>query len=63
MTQGIHHVTAIAGAVRRNLGLDEAHTVETIAEYGNSSAATIPFSMALAAEAAPFRKVAVADEA
>jgi 3-oxoacyl-[acyl-carrier-protein] synthase-3 len=45
----------ITGAVRRNLGLAEERTIETIAEYGNSSAATIPFSMALAAEAAPFR--------
>jgi 3-oxoacyl-[acyl-carrier-protein] synthase-3 len=45
----------ITGAVRRNLGLDEARTVESIAEFGNSSAATIPFSMALAAETVPFR--------
>ena len=44
----------IFGAVRRNLGLSEDCTVSTIAEYGNSSAATIPFSMSVAASTAPF---------
>lgn len=44
----------IVDAVRRNLGLPEARVVSTIAEYGNSSAATIPFSMAASAEVTPF---------
>lgn len=44
----------IVDAVRRNLGLPEARVVSTIEEYGNSSAATIPFSMAASAEATPF---------
>lgn len=44
----------IVDAVRRNLGLPQARVVSTIADYGNSSAATIPFSMAEAAESAPF---------
>jgi 3-oxoacyl-[acyl-carrier-protein] synthase-3 len=46
----------IIGAVRRNLGLAEEATISTIADYGNSSAATIPLSMSLAAGAAPFRR-------
>lgn len=44
----------IVDAVRRNLGLPESRVVSTIAEYGNSSAATIPFSMAVSAEERPF---------
>ncbi len=46
--------TRIFDLVRRNLGLGEERVVSTIAEYGNSSAATIPFSLAASAEAAPF---------
>ena len=46
----------IIAAVRRNLGLTEEATISTIADYGNSSAATIPFSMSLAAGSAPFRR-------
>lgn len=42
-------------AVRRNLVLPEGSVVSTIAEFGNSSAATIPFSLAASAEAAPFK--------
>lgn len=47
--------TRIFEAVRRNLGLAQESVVSTIAEFGNSSAATIPFSLAASAEAAPFR--------
>jgi 3-oxoacyl-[acyl-carrier-protein] synthase-3 len=46
----------IIAAVRRNLGLAEERTITTIADYGNSSAAAIPFSMSLAAGSAPFRR-------
>ncbi|QXX74310.1 beta-ketoacyl-ACP synthase III [Methylovirgula sp. HY1] len=42
-------------AVRRNLGLPEDCVISTIAEFGNSSAATIPFSLASSAETAPFK--------
>jgi 3-oxoacyl-[acyl-carrier-protein] synthase-3 len=45
----------IIGAVSHNLGLDETQTLMTLADYGNSSAATIPFSMSIASEKAPFR--------
>jgi len=45
----------ISEAVRRNLGATPECLVSTIAEFGNSSAATIPFSMAASAEAAPLR--------
>ncbi len=45
----------IMEAVRRNLGLAETTLVSTIAEFGNSSAATIPFSLAASSEAAPFQ--------
>jgi len=47
--------TRIFETVRRNLGLPSAAIVSTIAEFGNSSAATIPFSLAASAEAAPLR--------
>lgn len=47
--------TRIFEAVRRALGLEEACVVSTIAEFGNSSAATIPFSLAASAEATPLR--------
>lgn len=46
----------IIAAVRRNLGLSEEATISTIADYGNSSAATIPLSLSLAADSAPFRR-------
>ena len=45
----------IINAVRRNLGFAEAATITTIADYGNSSAATISLSMSVAAVSAPFR--------
>ncbi|MBP1861797.1 beta-ketoacyl-ACP synthase III [Rhizobium herbae] len=44
----------IFDAVCGNLGIDPERTVRTIADYGNSSAATIPLSLSLAHEAAPF---------
>ena len=47
--------TRIFETVRRNLGLPSAAIVSTIAEFGNSSAATIPFSLAASAEATPLR--------
>ncbi len=40
----------IMAAVATKLGLPEAKMVSTVAHYGNSSAATIPFSLALAVE-------------
>ncbi|WP_454915717.1 beta-ketoacyl-ACP synthase III [Xanthobacter sediminis] len=40
-------------AVRKALGLQPETVVSTIAEFGNSSAATIPFSLAASAEARP----------
>lgn len=46
----------IVNLVRRKLGFAEAATITTLAEYANSSAATIPFSMSLAAGSAPFRR-------
>jgi 3-oxoacyl-[acyl-carrier-protein] synthase-3 len=36
------------------LGIEPARTVRTIADYGNSSAATIPLSLSLARQARPF---------
>jgi 3-oxoacyl-[acyl-carrier-protein] synthase-3 len=45
----------IFDAVGRNLGIAEHAIVKTIAEYGNSSAATIPLSLSLAHQAEPFR--------
>jgi 3-oxoacyl-[acyl-carrier-protein] synthase-3 len=45
----------IVTAVSRNLGIDEARVIETIADYGNSSAATIPLSLSLSHEAEPLR--------
>ena len=45
----------IISAVRSNLGVDEVRTISTLADYGNSSAATIPFSMSLVSETAPFQ--------
>jgi len=40
----------IMAAVATKLGLPEAKMVSTVAHYGNSSAATIPFSLALTVE-------------
>lgn len=45
----------IFDAVGRNLGIADHAIVKTIAEYGNSSAATIPLSLSLAHQAEPFR--------
>lgn len=45
----------IFGAVRRNLELGEDKLVSTVAEYGNSSAATIPLSLSVAHQAKPFQ--------
>jgi 3-oxoacyl-[acyl-carrier-protein] synthase-3 len=47
--------TRIIEATRRNLGLLQECVVSTIAEFGNASAATIPFSLAASAEALPFK--------
>jgi 3-oxoacyl-[acyl-carrier-protein] synthase III len=40
----------IITALAHRLGVSEAKTVSTVAEFGNSSAATIPFSLAVAAK-------------
>ena len=45
----------IFDAVGRNLGIADHAIVKTIAEYGNSSAATIPLSLSLANQTEPFR--------
>ncbi|CDX53764.1 3-oxoacyl-(acyl-carrier-protein) synthase 3 [Mesorhizobium plurifarium] len=45
----------IFDAVGRNLGIADHAVVKTIAEYGNSSAATIPLSLSLANQNEPFR--------
>ncbi|MCV3211721.1 beta-ketoacyl-ACP synthase III [Mesorhizobium sp. YC-39] len=45
----------IFDAVGRNLGIADQAIVKTIADYGNSSAATIPLSLSLANQAEPFR--------
>jgi len=42
----------IMAAVARQLGVPDAKLVSTVAEYGNSSAATIPFSLSSAARGA-----------
>ncbi|KRB49044.1 3-oxoacyl-ACP synthase [Rhizobium sp. Root708] len=39
--------TRLCDAVRHNLGVDEDRTVSTIADFGNSSAATIPLSLSV----------------
>ena len=46
----------IFDAVGRNLGIADHAIVKTIADYGNSSAATIPLSLSLAHQAEPFRR-------
>lgn len=43
----------LCDAVCHNLGLDESVTVKTIAEFGNSSAATIPLSLSIAHQRHP----------
>ncbi|MFT3972501.1 MAG: beta-ketoacyl-ACP synthase III [Amaricoccus sp.] len=45
----------IFNAVGKTLGIADDRTVKTIADYGNSSAATIPLSLSLAHAARPFR--------
>jgi 3-oxoacyl-[acyl-carrier-protein] synthase-3 len=45
----------IFDVVGRNLGLGEDAVVRTIADYGNSSAATIPLSLSVAHAERPFR--------
>jgi len=45
----------IFDAVGRNLGIADEAIVKTIADYGNSSAATIPLSLSLAHQREPFR--------
>ncbi len=44
----------IFDAVCDRLAIEPARTVRSIADYGNSSAATIPLSLSLAREARPF---------
>lgn len=46
----------IIAAVTRNLGIDDARVIETIADYGNSSAATIPLSLSLSHKAKPLQR-------
>lgn len=46
----------IFDAVGRNLGIADHAIVKTIADYGNSSAATIPLSLSLAHRTEPFRE-------
>jgi 3-oxoacyl-[acyl-carrier-protein] synthase-3 len=43
------------GAVQRQLGVPDKKVISTVALYGNSSAATIPLSISIAAEARPFK--------
>ncbi|MEO5759830.1 MAG: beta-ketoacyl-ACP synthase III [Mesorhizobium sp.] len=45
----------IFDAVGKNLGIADPAVVKTIADYGNSSAATIPLSLSLANQAEPLR--------
>lgn len=47
--------TRIFDAVGRYIGIADGAVVKTIAEYGNSSAATIPLSLSLAHRAQAFR--------
>ena len=46
----------IMAAVAQKLGVPEQKMVSTVADFGNSSAATIPFSLALAVEAGRIRR-------
>jgi 3-oxoacyl-[acyl-carrier-protein] synthase-3 len=45
----------IIGAAQKQLGVPDEKVISTVANYGNSSAATIPLSLSIAAEARPFR--------
>ncbi|RFB74962.1 beta-ketoacyl-ACP synthase III [Methylovirgula sp. 4M-Z18] len=45
----------IFNAVGKSLGIEDGRIVKTIAEYGNSSAATIPLSLSIAHQVEPFR--------
>ncbi|MGE3228476.1 MAG: beta-ketoacyl-ACP synthase III [Hyphomicrobium sp.] len=45
----------IIGAVQRALGVPEEKTLTSYANYANSSAATIPLTLSLAAERGPFK--------
>lgn len=45
----------IIGAVQKKLGFDDARLLSSVAEYGNSSAATIPFTLSLRAAEANLR--------
>jgi 3-oxoacyl-[acyl-carrier-protein] synthase-3 len=45
----------IIGAAQKQLGVPDEKLVSTVALYGNSSAATIPLSLSIAAEALAFR--------
>lgn len=45
----------IFNAVGKTLGIEDTRTVKTIADYGNSSAATIPLSLSVAHQAEAFR--------
>jgi 3-oxoacyl-[acyl-carrier-protein] synthase-3 len=45
----------IIGAVQKKLGLADTRLLSSVAEYGNSSAATIPFTLSLRAEEANLR--------
>jgi 3-oxoacyl-[acyl-carrier-protein] synthase-3 len=45
----------IFNAVCKSLGIADNRTIKTIADYGNSSAATIPLSLSVAQAAQPFR--------
>jgi 3-oxoacyl-[acyl-carrier-protein] synthase-3 len=47
--------TRIIHAAQKQLGVPDEKLISTVALYGNSSAATIPFSLSIAAEAQPFR--------
>jgi 3-oxoacyl-[acyl-carrier-protein] synthase-3 len=45
----------ISDAVAQRLSLSRAQTLGSIADYGNSSAATIPLTLSLTQETDPFR--------
>jgi 3-oxoacyl-[acyl-carrier-protein] synthase-3 len=47
--------TRILDAVGKKLGIDDQRIVKTIADYGNSSAATIPLSLSLSHRSCPLR--------
>jgi 3-oxoacyl-[acyl-carrier-protein] synthase-3 len=49
----------IIAASQRRLGLGDSTVISSVAEYGNSSAATIPFSLSLATETREFKSCEV----